>query len=376
MFSVNLNSYFYSTKKYYCFFDVLLKKEDGLKKDIMDDLHINYSTYRSNKRKDNSSKEYIEKLLNHFNYNDVSINNKEKYEILLSRIYYTFYYKQMNELPILLKELEKCILDNNYLKPLFIAFKLLCVINNDSCIDNIICNYSEEIKYLADFQNDYFIDELKLLRLLILFYLEYSVDKNEMENLTYEYPQFAWFYNHVMGSYYYKKGNDVKAYIYYNEALRYYDIDQNIIRKLQTINNIACTLNLEHMYVASLDKTQSVINYIYGQENNLWVGYITQHYLFSLFMLKRYEDIISFLDIKILDYDKLNYISTIICVAATVLLNKPSKATRLIKEKQTDSMFIKMYEYITRKVDKSNLTSINEIPYVLRIKEVLNQKLN
>ena len=336
------------------------------------DLSI-YSTYRTNKRKENSSREHIDILLNHFGYNDINNNDKDRYEILLTRLYYTIYYKQLNDLLILQKELEKYIQENNYLKPIFVLFKMLCVINHDYNIGNVVHNYKEELKYLSGFINDYFIGELKLLNLLVLFFLDYNVDTNEMENLVYEHPQFSWFYNHMMGSHYYKNGNDIKAYMYYNESLRYYQTDENVERKLRTISNVSYTLNLENMFVASLDKTKNVIDYIYGQKNDKWIDYITQHYLYSLFMLKRYEDITSFLDVKVLDYNKLNNVSSIICLLATYYNNKLYKSKRLVEDKRDNKNLQIVYRFINGECDAEELDKIIDVPYLLRIKEVIKK---
>ena len=54
MFEIDLNKYFYTTRKYYSFFDAIAKEKEGLKRDKIKDLGIVYSTYRANKLKENS----------------------------------------------------------------------------------------------------------------------------------------------------------------------------------------------------------------------------------------------------------------------------------------------------------------------------------
>jgi hypothetical protein len=312
MININLDKYFYTTKKYYNFFDAISKEKDELKSDIMKELKIVYSTYRTNKRKENSPRDYIDLLLAYTKYSDVDLVNKNNYEVLLTKIYYTIYYRQLKDLSSLSEELNKYIEENNYLKPVFVLFKMFCVINEIALVYDIIKRYKQEFDYLYLFRKEnYFEGNLRLIFLLVLFHADYAVDRNEIENLVYENTELSWLYNNVMAAHYYKSGNDIKAYMYYNETIKNYEIDDNIERKMFTISNISYLLNLEDMYVASIDKTEKVINYIYSQKNEVWMEYITQHYLFSLLMLKRYDQIIMFFEILVLDYEKLNIVSSI-----------------------------------------------------------------
>lgn len=81
--------------------------EEEEKQKILLSLNIRPGTYRSQRLKVKTKKEYINILLSYFGYKDICVNEKTECEILLSKIYYCCYYKRID----LLYEFIK-ILDN------------------------------------------------------------------------------------------------------------------------------------------------------------------------------------------------------------------------------------------------------------------------
>lgn len=120
-----LDSYVDTTQFYYYFFDGLFKKEEELKKDILEKLNIPSSTYRTNRQTTLAKNDNHIILLNYFKINPIDDSFKVEYDYLLSNIYLCLYFRKIEEIPSLSNKLEEYILQNNAYKPLFILFRIL-----------------------------------------------------------------------------------------------------------------------------------------------------------------------------------------------------------------------------------------------------------
>ena len=154
----DLTEYFVQTKKYYYFFDGLFILEKRLKKDILEELNIPDSTYRTNRLKVFTKNKNHIHLLEYFNYKVVE-GSQAMYEKCLVKIFNAVYYRETNELIVLKEELEGYILENNYLKPVFILFKLLIAITITSNYQILLQENKKFLDYLNLFPKDYFTSE-------------------------------------------------------------------------------------------------------------------------------------------------------------------------------------------------------------------------
>ena len=105
-----LDDYYNTTKKYYHLFDGLFKYKKLLKTVVFEELKINSSSYRVERTRDIVSNDNIRLLLDFFDFSDVSIENKVKYECFFSKLYYCCYFKSYNSFSYYkdkIEELEK-----------------------------------------------------------------------------------------------------------------------------------------------------------------------------------------------------------------------------------------------------------------------------
>lgn len=366
----SLEEYFEKTQKYYYFFDGLIAYEKKLKKDVLKTVDIYETSYRADRLKSKVKNGNKIILLNHFGYNEIDINSQLKYEICISKIYYCTYYVKFDILQELLNEIDTYISENNYLKPLFILFKIFGTIpfhNRHSELCNI---FSEEIKYLKSFmKTNYFTDEIAYLYSVIMLYFNVENNIQKLDEYSNTFRELRWFDYTIRANYYYINEKDADSLMYYNAALDEFQKAYNIERYLRTINNVASAYNNLDKYQFSINITEKVIKYAFSQEVNIWVKSIAMHYLFSNYMLKRYEEVIEFYNVIVLNDDFLNEISIIIIILSAFYLNKLSLISGLIeknKNLKNVQMFLSAIDNINNKkiVD---LSEIEPIPYLIKI---------
>ena len=100
----NLDYYFKKTHVYYALFDGLFNKIEKDKLTVLKELGIGSSSYRNQRAMENvSNKSNISLLLDYFQYKMNYPEDQQKYEILLTKIYYCCYYKQLTKIKTLLK---------------------------------------------------------------------------------------------------------------------------------------------------------------------------------------------------------------------------------------------------------------------------------
>ncbi len=364
---LSLEEYF-NPLKYYDFFDELFYYEVNNKEKIISDLGIKFSTYRVLKSRKQIDSDTINKLSLYFNINKIDQSEQRKHEILISRIYYEAYYKQMNSLIKLLDELEVYITKNNYLKPILVLMKVYGYLNLEKRISelNIL---KPELEYLSKFRGKYFNGHFKLFQQAILYFFGYKIDAIKLKALASDNEKYSWFYYNLLGSYYYHKGKDNEAILYYYESLMQYQATHNEIREINVRSNIACIYNILGNYSMSLRYTSQVLEYAYSSKNELYVSYLTQHYLYAMYMLNKKEEIKDFVDILVFDKQKLNIVSAVICILTLYKIDyETSKELIDIFNYDND---VKLIEIYLGNNDKNILSGITKTPYLNKLVEHL-----
>lgn len=252
---INLDNYFNSTKYYFYFFDSLFKIENKTKKEILELLNIPDSTYRTNRLMNFVKNDNISILLNFFRYNKLA-HPKAVYEDCLNNILNYLYYNNAVELDKESIRLNEFIIDNNYLKPIFILFKIVVQIITRISIDKI------DLNYLCLFNLDYFDSAIKLLRCATL---KYFSRYNNLEVLSLEYlnnPNFKWFCSYILAIGELKKKGYYSAIFFFNQCILSAKDDFNIDRALEAIDYIVDIYIKCKKYEACILFLQQYINKI------------------------------------------------------------------------------------------------------------------
>lgn len=366
----SLTEYFEKTQKYYYFFDGLMAYEKKLKKDVLKTVDIYEVSYRADRLKPKVKNRNRHILLDYFKYEDVDANAQLKYEICISKIYYCAYYMKLDILKELLTELDFYINENNYLKPLFILFKIFGSIPLFRDIRDLKSSFIDEVHYLKSFvKTDYFTNEYAYLYRIIL--LQFDVENNmlKLDEYSNTFKELRWFDYTIRAYYYYYKNMDSDSLMYFNAALEEFDKAYNVERYLRTINNIAAAYNNLDKYRLSINISEKVIKYAFSQEVKVWIKAIALNYLFSNYMLKRYEVVIEFYNVIVLNEEFLLESSVIIIILSAFKLNKLNLINELInknKNRKNVKLFLTAIEQI--KMNKiADLSDIDPTPYLIKV---------
>ena len=221
----SLDDYFKKTRNYFTFIDGVFKQTSSKKKEVFDKLLIPDSTYRTNRLKEKAKYKWSYlPILEYFGYKDVNPNDQRKYELLLAKIYHNAYYRDMDALEALSKELDEAIDENNFLKPVFVLFRILLKIIMINHYSKQVDASREDLEYVGYFKKEYFTEELSFMFYIFNYYFGKSVSNIELENYAVKYPQLLWLYYMLRGSYNYLNKKD-------NEALAYYELLMDILWK-------------------------------------------------------------------------------------------------------------------------------------------------
>lgn len=331
----SLSEYFDKTQKYYYFFDGLIRFENKVKKDVLKTVDIYDVSYRADRLKEKVKNKNRQLLLDYFKYKDVNKNDQLKYEICISKIYYCTYFVKLDVLTDLLKELDTYIDENNYLKPLFVLFKILGTLTHFTNIDDVKSMFSEEVKFLKSFlKTSYFTNEFAYLYRIIMLHFDVESDMLKLDEYSNSIRELRWLDYTIRSNFYYFKKEDSNSLMYYNAALEELQKAYNIERSLRTICNIAAAYNHLDKYQLSLNVTEKVIKYAFSQEVSTWIQFIAMHYLFSNYMLKRYDEVINFYNVIVLNEDFLLETSIIIIYLSAVITDRIEMVEKLLDKKQ------------------------------------------
>lgn len=234
-----LDSYINTTQFYYYFFDGLFKKEEDLKRDILDRLNIPSSTYRTNRQNLFVRNNNHIVLLNYFKVNLIDEDDIVDYNYLLSNIYLCLYYRRLDDIPYLSDKLEEYINQNNAFKPLFVLFRILTKILGYKTYRETLQEIKVDAEYLSIFPLNYFHDAFQTVYKFVFLYL----GDNQLAGMdSYSdavYPELSWMYYQIKSVIDYSNQDFSSAIINSLEAEKFYLKDFNFTRYFVTRNNIA-----------------------------------------------------------------------------------------------------------------------------------------
>ena len=315
----SLDDYFKKTRNYFTFIDGVFKLTSSKKKDVFDKLLIPDSTYRTNRLKEKAKYKWSYlPILEYFGYKDVNPNDQRKYELLLAKIYHNAYYRDVCALEKLAIQLDEAINENNFLKPVFVLFRVLVKYITNNKFSDQYQKLLDDMEYIYNFRKDYLTEELSFMFQMFRLYFGNSVNNLELENYAVKHPKLLWLFYLLKGSYNYLHNKDDEALSYYELLLDIFWKDFNIERFSVFTSNVSFIYNIRCKYSLSLEKSSKLISYSLAtdniSENN---KYSIKHYLFSLYMLNKSDEIIELFEV----IDDISFLGDIYIVIF-MLINK------------------------------------------------------
>lgn len=332
----SLDDYFKKTRNYFTFIDGVFKQTSSKKKEVFDKLLIPDSTYRTNRLKEKAKYKWSYlPILEYFGYKDVNPNDQRKYELLLAKIYHNAYFKDIDSLKSLSIELDEAIDENNFLKPVFVLFRILVKLNTVNHYSMQLEEIRQDLDYVDYFRKDYFTEELHFMYLSFRYYAGRSVNNIELENYSVKHSKLLWVYYILRGSYNYIHKKDDEALTYYELLLNIFLKDFNIERFSITSSNVAFIYNHIDKFSLSLERSSKLIYYAIASENaRAHSKYAVKHFIFSCYMLDKFDEIIDLFEI-ISDLSFLEDIYIIIFMVAKKINH--SIYSKRVKERIVDN---------------------------------------
>lgn len=294
-YKICLKAYLNLTQKYYYFFDGIIKMNKVLKKDLLKEVGISISSYKNSRSIDIAVNNNHLLLLKYFNINRIDDNYVEYAEKILTDIYFSIYYKREYLYDSHMNDIDKLINDNNYLKPIFLVFKVLLIMNSNKPYDTICDLIKNDMEYLGFIPSNYFYNELKYYYELTLLYVK------RINNITYnftaedKYHNLLWMYYHIKGTFYYINNDYGRSLVYFQHLCEIYKKDYNLIRAVACKNNILQEYNLLGLYDLTIEEATPIINYLIYQTDNKRVSMYAIRHLFAAFVLsEKYNDLINY----------------------------------------------------------------------------------
>jgi len=374
---LELNKYYYTNSYLYYLFDSLIYSEKSKaktsKKEFLFSIGISYSSYRREKSSGIASNMTMKTLTTYFKINNIEAIDKNKYETIINRLYYNSYYKNLNLISKYLVEIQEFIDRNNYLRPLFVLFKVFGYLNMNCSIDYLKTKLSNEINYLKQISSSYFYDQYEVLYLSIVEFLGLKINSIKLDKLLNKYDDLNWMVYTLKASNFYIEKRFSCALSFLQKALTIYNNDNNIVRSNIIIANIAAIYNIKHDYISTLKFLDGILKYVYSDENAVWISNILQHYIHALFMLNKYHEIIQILLSSILDLSKANSLSLV-----ELILTIRHKGNELLFEKYkllfyNDPNVQVILEFIETK-EKSVLLKLENTIYFNQIIKKIKKK--
>lgn len=376
---VKLDDYF-ENKSYGKLFSILFKYYKLPIKKTFNELELNYNSYRSSLMRNNISDDYINKFLIFFDFMRINLDDKMKYESLLSKIYYCCYYNNYKKYDYYLNEIDILLNKKNILQPVLVLYKVFIWFHKEKDIKKCILVIKNDLDYLKFFlDNDFFSADLEYLCLLMIYYFADNNVEEKISQLLPIYPKLSWIYYSVKAGKKYFNEKDSESIMYYVKLAEEYKNFNNMSKYFHVINNLAYSYNLEGEYIASLSYTENVIGYLFSSADDYpWAQYILTHYLYSKLMLNKFDDIINFINIFMFDVKFLNEISAIICLISIYF----TKSFYMFKEvddlcKERDYKLYKdIKEFLKTENDSILVMNNDNKPYSFRIKRFLINELS
>ena len=366
-----LDKYYNLTKHKYVYADTLMTMDKVDKTSFLRSFGIDYDVFRVEKARDKVNNLNVNKILEHYQIKPIIDENKSKYERCINSMYYAIYFKEADKINKCIDELNFYIADNNYLKPLFILFKIYGNMSIDNSIDDIRYIINKDLDYIINFRKNYFVDEFEIIYEAILISFKKEKNLTKISNLGLKYPKLNWIHLVTKGAVSYMSKNDNDAYRCYQALEKEFESTRNIERLMIIHSNMCFIHNSLGDYQESVNLTRKTIEYIYSSKKSIWVDNILMHYLFSNFMLGRYEDIIKLYSEEIFDLSRLNWVTASICILASFLNKELNKASEIIDLFRNDEYVAMVLDYI-KTGNRLLLEDLKRTPLIKKIIQKLD----
>lgn len=367
---IKLDKYFNMTKYKYVFADILMTINKVDKPSFLHSLGIDYDVFRVEKTRDKVNNMNVNIILEYFKINPILGSNKLKYEKCINNMYYAFYFKETDNIYKYIDELNGYITENNCLKPIFTLFKIYGNINIDKSIDDIKYIINSDLDYILKFRKNYFVDEFEFFYEAILISFEKNKNLTKIMNLGLKYPKLNWIYLVTKGTISYMLQNDNDAYRCYQALEKEFESTGNVERLMIARSNLCFINNSLGEYQESVKLAEKTIEYIYTSKKSIWVDNILMHYLFSNFMLDRFNIIIKLYSEEIFELSRLNWVTATICILASFLNKELNKASKIIDSFKHNEYVSLVLEYI----ETGDILVLKDLKQTPLIKKII-QKL-
>ena len=243
----------------------------------------------------------------------------------------------------------------------------------NNVLDELRLDIRDDLAFLNCFKDKYYQDDFYGLYLVVKSYIEPSKHlSNKIEAHLHIHKEFNWLYNIFRGSLNYIDEKYEKAIIYYTNAMIQLSENKfNLNRIIRlTINICACYNNIE-LYDKSLQLSAKYIEFM-CHAKMAFTKEMLMHYLFSMYMLDFYNDIVDFAKVTPI-YEYLNVISAIILRLASIRLNDIEILNHLnyISESILNERNYRCILNFLNTKDSSFLSDLLDVPYMRIIKNKL-----
>lgn len=368
---ISLQAYFNKTNRYYLFFDGLIHQSGRMQREILADAKIPTSSYRVSRTVEESRTDSHLVLLKYFHINELDMSKQSEYEFTLSKIFSAIYYKSEEQIQMLYPKIVEYIEENNYLKPIFILFKIFIKMNDIKEYSQFLKEIKEDLEYVSTFPKEYFHHELETLYLLILLFTNKNKEALHIDVCSNNSPKLLWLYYHIVGTFAYFNENYAEAILFYKKAEEIYLRDCNIVRYIWNRNNIAAMYNRMGYEKLALETIQPIFTYSVNTSMQLPMKeYIVMHYFMSLFLLKAYEEILLVYDLY-LKAERLLPTTSILLMCCYKILDYPKEKSSLLRniDERTSLYYLVLYE--NKKLAKQEKSLLQSSNYLKRISKAM-----
>lgn len=341
---ISLESYFQSTNKYYLFFDSIMKQQHKLQKEVLKEVGIPASTYRVNRMSDVVKNDNYMKLLNYFDIQPLRPEQQKEYENVLTECFSAIYYRNVEELEKNYNTLCRFIEENNYLKPIFVLFRLQTdyilygaeQVRQDE-------NIKRDLEYLSLFERDFFENEFEILYLGCFLFVVQNKGTIDDEMTWAKYPECSGFYYFQLARYYHHTGRDAEAVLYLEKSQKLFLEDCNIDRYLLATQHMAALYTHIECPNVAYDVLKPLFEYVISKscEKGLKKE-IVSTYLLSLFMMKKFQSVVSTVQ-QYLDQDDFFPVTAILVMLSYKETGNFEKIESLSSVGSRSEVFYKFY---------------------------------
>lgn len=363
-----LDWYYNKTKFKYVFVDVLMTINDADKDKLLHDLGISYSSFRVEKSRDCVRNDNVERLLSYYYVNPVG--DRVRYENCINNLYYAIYFKDTNSIKLYLDEINNYIDEYNFLKPIFVLFKIFGLMNLGGNIYEIKECTKSDLMYICNFKKGFFLDEFELLYEAVMLSFNVKDDYTKIANLSLKYDKLNWIYLSTKGSCLYLNGKDNEALRCYKELLDEFEKTHNNERLMSTYSNIGFLYNALNEYTLCIKTLQNALYNVFSPSDSIWISNIVLNYVFACFMISKYAEIINLVTNNLFQYKRLNWVSASIFILACFFFDDFSKASNVISYFKDDENVNAILKYLKTN-DLKCLDLIKTTQFSLKIIEKL-----